>query len=471
MSSLPVVADRSYAVPLPGGAEPGPAGSSGIVRYDRTDRPGRSHRKHGEDDFAALLDAAGRGAPPAAVHRATRERGPEPDAAAETPTAGPDTAGPPAAVPQVQDRAVAAASQPEGLPDAVVLPVVTASAVPVVVPATGGSSEPGTATVAAPGAAPLPSDAPTAAAPGAAPVDVPPTGAQQTGAPDAADAVEGAVVAPVTDPAAATPGLEADPAPDRAVGQLPGDAAAAPVVDVDPQADLAPDVQPEIDLAPEPELPQDAGDTLAPTAGADDPGLPGEPGGQEGGRTPSGQAAPATSAPGAPEEPALPVAAIPRADASGTAPAASAAPLRPADVPWQPSPAAPTPLAPAVTSLAHAAARDGGAARIVMRLDPPELGTVVVSLTLRGGEVHVSLVAADPGAAGQLDARRAEVRSALAQAGLDLEGWSVDSGDRGRQDRQGERRSPSSGRSPSDAYGLPGDDAASPGRVASGVFL
>ena len=134
---------------------------------------------------------------------------------------------------------------------------------------------------------------------------------------------------------------------------------------------------------------------------------------------------------------------------------------------WQPSPAQPVPLAPSVLSLAQSALQQGGAGRVVLRLDPPELGSVVLTLVVRGSDVHVSLVAADAGCTAPLDLRREQVRDALAAAGLDLAGWDIGAGGQSRPRngadataRQGVHR------------GQPEAEAqTSPDRVSRGLFL
>lgn len=179
-------------------------------------------------------------------------------------------------------------------------------------------------------------------------------------------------------------------------------------------------------------------------------------------------------------------AAVPRPAASGAAAvlagtaaltdnAALAAALGPQLAPGATSGAAETrtPLAPALTALAQVATREDGTARVVLRLDPPELGSVLVTLTTRGGDVHVSLVAGDVAAASALEARRPEVRGALAEAGLDLSGWSVGTGLPGEDRRSGEH--PERSRALPHPVGASGyaenTPSPSPTRVTAGLFL
>lgn len=65
---------------------------------------------------------------------------------------------------------------------------------------------------------------------------------------------------------------------------------------------------------------------------------------------------------------------------------------------------------------------------LAVRLDPPELGTVVVRLSFRGGEVSVSVQAADAQAAAAVEHQRVEVRDALRAEGLDLDAFDVSTG-------------------------------------------
>lgn len=130
-----------------------------------------------------------------------------------------------------------------------------------------------------------------------------------------------------------------------------------------------------------------------------------------------------------------------------------------------------TPLGDHVASLASTLRQDGaGNARVVLRLDPPELGSVTITVSLRGGEVRVVLLAADPAAAAALEARRAEVRASLASGGLALDSYSVGA------DAGSGRERPGTPWRPADAAWRrtdPGSDwtTRSADRVTSGVWL
>ncbi|MCU1693012.1 MAG: Flagellar hook-length control protein FliK, partial [Frankiales bacterium] len=91
---------------------------------------------------------------------------------------------------------------------------------------------------------------------------------------------------------------------------------------------------------------------------------------------------------------------------------------------------APAQVRPAVAELARGL-RDagGGRASLVVRLDPPELGPVVVRLTVRDGRVDVQLRTSEAVASVGLAAAGADVRSTLAQHGLDLSSFDVQQGD------------------------------------------
>ncbi len=87
----------------------------------------------------------------------------------------------------------------------------------------------------------------------------------------------------------------------------------------------------------------------------------------------------------------------------------------------------PAQVQPAVAELARGL-RDvgGGRASLVIRLDPPELGPVVVRLTVRDGRVDVQLRTGEAVAAVGLAQASAEVRSTLADYGLDLSSFDVE---------------------------------------------
>lgn len=82
----------------------------------------------------------------------------------------------------------------------------------------------------------------------------------------------------------------------------------------------------------------------------------------------------------------------------------------------------------------HAHRRGDGAHRMVVRLDPPELGTVHADVVVRGEEVHVAL-RADAGATAPLREARDLIERALRGEGFMLGGFDVSARDDGRQSR------------------------------------
>ncbi len=102
-------------------------------------------------------------------------------------------------------------------------------------------------------------------------------------------------------------------------------------------------------------------------------------------------------------------------------------------------------MQPAVAELARGL-RDvgGGRASLVVRLDPPELGPVLVRLTVVDGRVDVTLRTSEAVAAVGLGSASAEVRSTLLEHGLDLSSFDV-----------------SAGALPGDGGGLPGRQTSS----------
>jgi hypothetical protein len=98
----------------------------------------------------------------------------------------------------------------------------------------------------------------------------------------------------------------------------------------------------------------------------------------------------------------------------------------------------PAPALPArVAELARR--RSGTTEQIVVRLDPPELGTVRISLTVRGDQVHVTVRAETPEARAALDAQRDLVEDLLRGEGFDLNSFDV-SHQRREQDHARSRR-------------------------------
>ena len=69
--------------------------------------------------------------------------------------------------------------------------------------------------------------------------------------------------------------------------------------------------------------------------------------------------------------------------------------------------------------------RTGVAEQIVVRLDPPELGTVRITVTARGDNVHVTLRADNPEARAALAAQRDSIETLLSGEGFDLSSFDV----------------------------------------------
>lgn len=63
--------------------------------------------------------------------------------------------------------------------------------------------------------------------------------------------------------------------------------------------------------------------------------------------------------------------------------------------------------------------------RLVLRMDPPELGRVHVSLVARGDDVHVVLRVEAPGAAEALQVQRERLAQAFADDGLNLSSFDI----------------------------------------------
>lgn len=136
---------------------------------------------------------------------------------------------------------------------------------------------------------------------------------------------------------------------------------------------------------------------------------------------------PAVGAPGAPE-------AAPPAPVEGAV--ATVAPERGTPVATEEGARVPVPdlagtLAEAVR---HAHRRADEAHRVVVRLDPPELGTVQVDVLVRGEDVHLAL-RADPGATGPLRDARDLIERALRGEGFSLGGFDVSARDEGQSRR------------------------------------
>ena len=150
------------------------------------------------------------------------------------------------------------------------------------------------------------------------------------------------------------------------------------------------------------------------------------------------------------EEAHRPEAAAPAVPAEQAAPAVDAAAVPPTPVVHAAPPAAAHAESPvaATTSTHHVkpalveAARGlrhegGGRTSLVVRLDPPELGAVLVRLTVQDGRVDVTLRTPDLAARADLQAQSYDVEQVLRDQGFDLSSFDVGHGDvlpDGRQD-------------------------------------
>lgn len=84
---------------------------------------------------------------------------------------------------------------------------------------------------------------------------------------------------------------------------------------------------------------------------------------------------------------------------------------------------------PAVAAAARRLHREGDVQTLVVRLDPPELGAVLVRMTVREGQVEVTLRAPDAAARGDLLAQAPEIAQVVRDAGLDLSSFDVNLSD------------------------------------------
>lgn len=100
---------------------------------------------------------------------------------------------------------------------------------------------------------------------------------------------------------------------------------------------------------------------------------------------------------------------------------------------------------PAVAAAAKRLVHDGDRTSLVVRLDPPELGAVLVRMTVREGQVEMTLRAPDLAAQGGLLAQAPEIQQVLREAGLDLASFSVSYGELAQQQSQGRRETPERG--------------------------
>jgi chemotaxis protein MotD len=71
----------------------------------------------------------------------------------------------------------------------------------------------------------------------------------------------------------------------------------------------------------------------------------------------------------------------------------------------------------------------GGRTSLVVRLDPPELGAVLVRLTVQDGRVDVTLRTPDLAARADLQAQSYDVQQVLREQGFDLSSFDVAQGD------------------------------------------
>jgi hypothetical protein len=84
---------------------------------------------------------------------------------------------------------------------------------------------------------------------------------------------------------------------------------------------------------------------------------------------------------------------------------------------------------PALVEAARHLKTEGGRTSLLIRLDPPELGAVLVRLTVKDGLVDVQLRTPDLAARGDLQAQQADVQQVLKEQGLDLSSFDVSHGE------------------------------------------
>jgi flagellar hook-length control protein FliK len=111
-----------------------------------------------------------------------------------------------------------------------------------------------------------------------------------------------------------------------------------------------------------------------------------------------------------------------------------------------------------------------GSARLVVRLDPPELGAVTLHLRSRGSEVEMSLHADTAGGASALADQQARVRDVLAAHGFDLSRFTIAGrgSDTASGDGTGRDGRPADGRTGAGDFSAPGRDQN--GRAAGSAF-
>jgi hypothetical protein len=99
---------------------------------------------------------------------------------------------------------------------------------------------------------------------------------------------------------------------------------------------------------------------------------------------------------------------------------------------------------PAILEAARGLRHEGnGRTSLVVRLNPPELGSVLVRLTVQDGRVDVQLRTPDLQAVGDLSAQSRDVQQVLKDSGFDLTSFDVTHG--GIHDGQGEGKTPDRG--------------------------
>jgi len=99
---------------------------------------------------------------------------------------------------------------------------------------------------------------------------------------------------------------------------------------------------------------------------------------------------------------------------------------------------------PAILEAARGLRQEGdGRVSLVVRLNPPELGSVLVRLTVQDGRVDVQLRTPDLHAVGDLSAQLREVQQVLKDSGFDLSSFDVAHG--GVHDERGDGKTPDRG--------------------------
>ena len=153
----------------------------------------------------------------------------------------------------------------------------------------------------------------------------------------------------------------------------------------------------------------------------------------------------------------------------------AAAPTTPSTRVEVPSSAAATRhVQPAVAEAARGLRHEGGGrTSLVVRLDPPELGAVLVRLTVQDGRVDVQLRTPDLAARTELQSQSYDVKQVLREQGFDLSSFNVSHGDvfTSNQGDSPDRGTPQRSRQSDGRAGNPHvtDDAAEP--ELSGTWL